>query len=235
MPCRAGEAEASRAGQSGDQTVRTVICQPRCHRPAPRVDRRDVMGRRQRRLTEKTREVHRQECRRYDEFDSAAPARRIQAEVARGVDVGAVPRAKVLLLFRGKRSSLPGPLMNAAGARRWRPSAECGDQLARLLVHRRGQEERARHGLFCPNASAAGRGPVVSKVKLQEQAAPPSPRSALAVPPGAPRWVTADLIAKTIRVWQRYYPEPLTADDALSMIINVGNLFDVLGTESDRS
>jgi hypothetical protein len=48
------------------------------------------------------------------------------------------------------------------------------------------------------------------------------------VPAGSPRWVTPDLIAETIRVWQPYYPKTLTPDDALSMIMNVGCLLDVL-------
>ncbi|MDA1015162.1 MAG: hypothetical protein O3A00_12005 [Planctomycetota bacterium] len=36
-----------------------------------------------------------------------------------------------------------------------------------------------------------------------------------AVPPGAPSWVTAELIADTLRVWQRYYDRRLTPDDAV--------------------
>jgi hypothetical protein len=48
------------------------------------------------------------------------------------------------------------------------------------------------------------------------------------VPPGSPSWVTSDLIADTIRVWQPYYRTPLTSADALEMIMNVGQLFEVL-------
>lgn len=47
------------------------------------------------------------------------------------------------------------------------------------------------------------------------------------VPAGAPRWVTPELLADTLRVWQPYYGN-LTPQDALSIIMNVGNLFDVL-------
>ena len=54
-----------------------------------------------------------------------------------------------------------------------------------------------------------------------------SPVPALAVPAGAPRWVTPELLADTLRVWQPYYGN-LTPQDALSIILNVGNLFDVL-------
>ena len=55
--------------------------------------------------------------------------------------------------------------------------------------------------------------------------APPVP--AIAVPAGAPRWVTPELLADTLRVWQPYYGN-LTPQDALNIIVNVGNLFDVL-------
>ena len=50
----------------------------------------------------------------------------------------------------------------------------------------------------------------------------------LSVPPGSPRWVTLDVIRRTIEVWQPYYRERLTADDAVAMIRNVTELFRVL-------
>ena len=53
------------------------------------------------------------------------------------------------------------------------------------------------------------------------------PVSAISVPAGAPRWVTPELLADTLRVWRPYYGN-LTPDDALSIILNVGNLFDAL-------
>jgi hypothetical protein len=49
----------------------------------------------------------------------------------------------------------------------------------------------------------------------------------VAVPAGAPRWVTPELLAETLRVWQPYYGN-LTPQDGLSIILNVSNLFDVL-------
>jgi len=48
------------------------------------------------------------------------------------------------------------------------------------------------------------------------------------VPPGAPKWITGDEIEDTLRVWQRYYRELLTAHDALEILINVHNLLDVM-------
>ena len=49
----------------------------------------------------------------------------------------------------------------------------------------------------------------------------------IAVPAGTPRWVTPELLADTLRVWQPYYGT-LTPQDGLSIILNVSNLFDVL-------
>lgn len=47
-------------------------------------------------------------------------------------------------------------------------------------------------------------------------------------PAGSPRWVTSELIANTIRTWQPYYRKPLTPEDALEMLLNVGHLLDIL-------
>jgi hypothetical protein len=61
--------------------------------------------------------------------------------------------------------------------------------------------------------------------RLHEQGqAVPAPEYDAAVPPGAPAWVTAELIRQTLRVWQIRYPHRLTADDALSMIVAVARL-----------
>lgn len=53
------------------------------------------------------------------------------------------------------------------------------------------------------------------------------PKSSL--PPGAPAWVTAELLADTIVVWQPYYSEPLTDQTALDLVLGVGRLFAALG------
>lgn len=50
------------------------------------------------------------------------------------------------------------------------------------------------------------------------------------VPAGKPDWITAELIEKTIRVWQPYYPHLLTPEEAVTMIQNVGRLLDVLSS-----
>lgn len=48
--------------------------------------------------------------------------------------------------------------------------------------------------------------------------------SPVVVPAGAPRWVTVELLEQTLRTWQPYYRRRLTVEDALEMILNVGQL-----------
>ena len=49
-----------------------------------------------------------------------------------------------------------------------------------------------------------------------------------AVPPGAPKWITPEQIEDTLRVWQPYYRQLLTALDALEIMVNVRNLLDLM-------
>lgn len=53
-----------------------------------------------------------------------------------------------------------------------------------------------------------------------------------AVPPGSPTWITSELIDKTISVWQRFYDRPLTAEDAVEMLMRVSHLMKVLHPEA---
>ncbi len=46
------------------------------------------------------------------------------------------------------------------------------------------------------------------------------------LPPGAPGWITPELIAETIETWQPYYGEDLTQADALGILESVSSLFD---------
>jgi hypothetical protein len=43
-----------------------------------------------------------------------------------------------------------------------------------------------------------------------------------------PSWVTPELIKYTLATWQPYYKETLTDDDAVEMLLTVGNLYRVL-------
>ena len=50
------------------------------------------------------------------------------------------------------------------------------------------------------------------------------------VPPGAPAWVTSELLAHTHRVWQPFYKMELIPEDLLEIITNTGRLVDVLSS-----
>src|ERR1700734_2203587 len=43
-----------------------------------------------------------------------------------------------------------------------------------------------------------------------------------------PRWITEELIAKTIRVWQPRYGTPLSTEDAVQLLLSGGRLCEVL-------
>lgn len=50
-----------------------------------------------------------------------------------------------------------------------------------------------------------------------------------AMPPGTPSWIDEELVKETIRVWQPYHRGPLTPEDAVEILLNVGQLFGALG------
>jgi hypothetical protein len=52
------------------------------------------------------------------------------------------------------------------------------------------------------------------------------------VPAGTPDWITPELIEQTIRVWQPYYQATLTTEDAVTMILSVGRLYQAFSSES---
>lgn len=52
------------------------------------------------------------------------------------------------------------------------------------------------------------------------------------VPAGAPDWITPELVEATIRVWQPYYANVISPEEAVTMIIDVGRLFDALSSGS---
>jgi hypothetical protein len=63
------------------------------------------------------------------------------------------------------------------------------------------------------------------KKKAKQSLQPQLPTEAVAVPIGVPSWITSPLIAQTLKTWQPYYRTPLTLDDAVTMLLNVGRLF----------
>jgi len=52
------------------------------------------------------------------------------------------------------------------------------------------------------------------------------------VPAGTPDWITPELVEQTIRVWQPFYQTLLTPEDAVTMILNVGRLFQAFSSGS---
>jgi hypothetical protein len=50
------------------------------------------------------------------------------------------------------------------------------------------------------------------------------------IPAGTPDWITAELIEQTIRVWQPYYEAIVTPEEAVTMILNVGRLYQALSS-----
>lgn len=54
------------------------------------------------------------------------------------------------------------------------------------------------------------------------------------VPAGTPAWITGTLIEQTIQIWQPYYADALTPEDAVHMIAGVGRLLDVLSRGEGR-
>ncbi len=43
-----------------------------------------------------------------------------------------------------------------------------------------------------------------------------------------PAWLSDELLRKTLEVWQPYYADPLTEEDAKYIILSVGRLIDVV-------
>lgn len=48
------------------------------------------------------------------------------------------------------------------------------------------------------------------------------------VPPGAPAWVTDELIQDTLDTWQSHFEKTLTPEDALEMLVDATNLMEFL-------
>ena len=71
----------------------------------------------------------------------------------------------------------------------------------------------------------------MSRSSLPKQVCKASEHAASVLPAGTPDWITPQLVAETIRVWQPYYCEVITPEDAVTMIRNVGRLYQALSSE----
>lgn len=58
---------------------------------------------------------------------------------------------------------------------------------------------------------------------------------ALVMPPGTPSWITPELVAMTLKVWQPFYTIALSVEEAVAIILSVGRLFRVFsgGTSNE--
>ena len=62
----------------------------------------------------------------------------------------------------------------------------------------------------------------------------PQNGSTARIPAGAPSWVTAELIERTLKTWQPYYSHQLIEADALEMIMGVDQLFGVVSRDNSN-
>lgn len=51
------------------------------------------------------------------------------------------------------------------------------------------------------------------------------------LPPGTPKWVTPELLANTIDVWQPYHKEILTPEAALTILLRMGGVLSILAED----
>lgn len=58
---------------------------------------------------------------------------------------------------------------------------------------------------------------------------PLPPELPLILPAASPAWISAELVRRTLETWQPYYGRPLTIDEAIDILQNVGRLIDHLG------
>jgi hypothetical protein len=52
-----------------------------------------------------------------------------------------------------------------------------------------------------------------------------------AIPAGTPAWITPELIRLTQKVWNPRYKTTLSRDEAITIILSVGRLFDLFSRE----
>ena len=62
-----------------------------------------------------------------------------------------------------------------------------------------------------------------------------TPAAPAELPPGTPSWVTQQLLMSTLDVWQPFYAEPLTAEDALEILLSASRVLDALEADDDET
>ncbi|MBX3376755.1 MAG: hypothetical protein KF678_07100 [Phycisphaeraceae bacterium] len=51
------------------------------------------------------------------------------------------------------------------------------------------------------------------------------------LPVGTPEWITPDLVLLTRKVWEPRYGKPLSVEEAITIILTTGRLFELLKRE----
>jgi hypothetical protein len=59
-----------------------------------------------------------------------------------------------------------------------------------------------------------------------------TPYTYLKAPDGIPTWITEEIIFQTIRVWQPYYDEKVSEQDAVEILMAFSRLLDIIATEA---
>lgn len=57
---------------------------------------------------------------------------------------------------------------------------------------------------------------------------PPSKQPATQLPAATPDWITVELVEQTLRVWQPFYRDALSVEDAIGIIRNAASLMRAL-------
>lgn len=66
-------------------------------------------------------------------------------------------------------------------------------------------------------------------LQLDEQSA--QGKALPTMPPGTPEWVTPGLVRLTQKVWEPRYGKPLSVEEAITIVLNAGRLFELLKRE----
>lgn len=60
---------------------------------------------------------------------------------------------------------------------------------------------------------------------------PQQPGTRLLLPAATPDWITVELVEHTLRVWQPYYRDPLSVEDAIGIIRRTASLLRTLSRQ----
>jgi hypothetical protein len=110
-------------------------------------------------------------------------------------------------------------------------------------IHEHGPPSRARDSALKSSVAQAARTeattgkfavapihPVPGAKPAKGHGAHPATASTLTLPSGTPAWITQELVAHTLQVWQPRYTQRLSIEDAIDMIRSVARLSDAVAS-----